>query len=43
VLAELKKNFLTHKTKYYNWREAQLKQFIKGIDEMERELTDAVF
>ena len=43
TLAELKRNFLTHKTKYYNWREGQLKQFLKGMDEMEREFADAVF
>jgi aldehyde dehydrogenase (NAD+) len=42
-LAELKKNFLTHKTKYFNWREGQLKQFLKGMNEMEREFADAVF
>lgn len=41
--AELKNNFLTHRSKYYNWREGQLKQFLKGIDEMEREFADAVF
>jgi hypothetical protein len=36
-LAELKKNFLNQKTKYYEWRVGQLKQFMKGIDEMSRE------
>jgi aldehyde dehydrogenase (NAD+) len=38
----LKKNFNTGKTKPVAWRKQQLKQLLKGINEMKDEMTAAV-
>jgi aldehyde dehydrogenase (NAD+) len=40
--AELKANFLTHKTKTYAWRQEQLNQFILGCQEMRPDFEQAL-
>jgi acyl-CoA reductase-like NAD-dependent aldehyde dehydrogenase len=43
AVAQLRKNFLTHKTKTYEWRFNELTQMQKGLIEMRREIEDAIF